>query len=81
MAAKRFSWSMIGTETNFSDFRVAERNVERNSLSEKVQVIHNDNKSVIFPASLRHQERVVRSNNNQIILPVVWQHYLVKQKQ
>ena len=52
MAAKRFSWSMIGTETNFSDFRVAERNVERNSLSEKVQVIHNDNKSVIFPAKI-----------------------------
>ena len=50
MAAKRFDWSMVGTETNLSDFEVAQTNVERNNLVDKVKVVHNADKSIIFPS-------------------------------
>jgi 23S rRNA A1618 N6-methylase RlmF len=52
MAAKRFGWSMSGTETNLSDFKIAEKNVENNDLTEKVRVIHNRDKTVIFPPEI-----------------------------
>jgi 23S rRNA A1618 N6-methylase RlmF len=43
---------MVGTETNLSDFNVAQRNVDQNGLAGKVAVIHNDDKNVIFPAKI-----------------------------
>ncbi len=52
MAAKRFGWKMIGSETNSSDFKIAERNVLKNSLTESVKVIHNKDKTVIFPSDI-----------------------------
>jgi 23S rRNA A1618 N6-methylase RlmF len=44
--------SMVGTETNLSDFNVAQRNVDQNGLAGKVDAIHNDDKNVIFPAKI-----------------------------
>lgn len=52
MAAKRFGWKMVGSETNSIDFKIAERNVLKNNLTMSVKVFHNKDKSVIFPSDI-----------------------------
>ena len=52
MANKRFGWDMTGTETNLTDFKIAEKNIDRNNLTKKVQVIHNKDKKIIFPSNM-----------------------------
>ena len=52
MAAKRFGWKMVGSETNSTDFKIAERNVQKNNLTDLVKVVHNKDKSVIFPSDI-----------------------------
>ena len=52
MANKRFGWNMTGTETNLTDFKIAEKNIDRNNLTKKVQVIHNKDKKIIFPSNM-----------------------------
>ncbi|XP_014255372.1 U6 small nuclear RNA (adenine-(43)-N(6))-methyltransferase [Cimex lectularius] len=39
VAAKRFSWNMIGTEVDENNFKCAKENVERNGLQDKIRVL------------------------------------------
>jgi len=43
---------MIGTEANEGDFEIAKANIVKNSLDDKIKVIHNKNDKEIFPKSI-----------------------------